>query len=94
MSGAELSSPEAAADSKHAQELNHLRQQVSADTSIERQLRLGGEPGLLGAAGIDDQTLLRWLRAEKWVELKALAVELDRAADNTASCSLSQIQRG
>lgn len=59
------SSPDSAAAGKHARELDLIRQQISADGNIERQLRTGGEPGLVGATGIDDETLLRWLRAEK-----------------------------
>ena len=52
--------------SKQAQALADLRQRISQDTSVESQLRAGGEPGLLGTSGIDDETLLRWLRAERY----------------------------
>lgn len=65
MNGSANSSPGSTAAGKHAQELNQLQQRVSADGNIERQLRVGGEPGLLGATGVDDETLMRWLRAEK-----------------------------
>lgn len=57
------------ASSKHAQNLEELRQRISQDENIASQLRAGGEPGLLGASGVDDQTLLRWLKAEKCVSL-------------------------
>ena len=65
MNGSATSSPNSAAAGKHAQALSLLQQRLSADTNIERQLRLGGEPGLLDATGVDDETLMRWLRAEK-----------------------------
>ena len=65
MNGSATSSPESAAAGKHAGELSLLQQRVNADSNIERQLKIGGEPGLLGATGVDDQTLMRWLRAEK-----------------------------
>eukprot|EP00884_Botryococcus_braunii_P014555 jgi/Botrbrau1/230/Bobra.0022s0209.1 len=42
-----------------------------ASTKSEEQLRLGGEPGLGGGAGLDNETLLRWLRAEKFAVSKA-----------------------
>lgn len=54
-----------AGSSKHAQELAELRQRISVSGVVEAQLRAGGEPGLVGTSGIDDETLLRWLRAEK-----------------------------
>lgn len=57
--------------SKQAQALADLRQRISQDTSVESQLRAGGEPGLLGTSGIDDETLLRWLRAERFSVSKA-----------------------
>ena len=65
MNGSATSSPNSAAAGKHAQALSLLQQRLSADTNIERQLRLGGEPGLLDTTGVDDETLMRWLRAEK-----------------------------
>ena len=65
MNGSATSSPNSAAAGKHAQALSLLQQRLSADTNIERQLRLGGEPGLLDSTGVDDETLMRWLRAEK-----------------------------
>lgn len=65
MSGSEPSSAANSPAGKHGRELDLIRQQISADGNIERQLRVGGEPGLVGATGIDDETLMRWLRAEK-----------------------------
>lgn len=57
--------------SKHAQQLAELRQRVLQDENIGSQLRAGGEPGMLGSSGVDDQTLLRWLKAEKYCVNKA-----------------------
>lgn len=57
------------ASSKHAQSLEELRQRISQDENVASQLRTGGEPGMLGTSGVDDQTLLRFLKAEKCVSL-------------------------
>ncbi|KAL3149954.1 hypothetical protein ABBQ38_013315 [Trebouxia sp. C0009 RCD-2024] len=59
------------ASSKHAQSLEELRQRISQDENVASQLRTGGEPGMLGTSGVDDQTLLRFLKAEKYNVSKA-----------------------
>ena len=60
----------------HAEELADLRQRILADSVVASQLRSGGEPGLLGATGVDDETLLRWLKAEKYVSTSMLPSEV------------------
>ena len=67
MTGAQSPQSSPAGSSRHAKELTEFRQRISQDDSIGSQLRAGGEPGLLGASGVDDETLLRWLKAEKCV---------------------------
>ena len=64
------------ASSKHAQNLEEFRLRISQDESIASQLRAGGEPGMAGASGVDDQTLLRFLKAEKYVSLRILLLPL------------------
>ncbi|KAL0037273.1 hypothetical protein WJX79_009391 [Trebouxia sp. C0005] len=71
MSNAQSPASSPAGSSKYAQELAEFRQRISQDGHVEAQLRAGGEPGLLGTSGIDDETLLRWLKAEKYSVSKA-----------------------
>ena len=65
MSNAQSPAASPAGSNKYAQELAEFRQRISKDGQVEAELRAGGEPGLLGTSGIDDETLLRWLKAEK-----------------------------
>lgn len=65
MTGAQSPQSSPAGSNKHAKELAEFRQRISQDDSVGSQLRSGGEPGLFGTSGVDDETLLRWLKAEK-----------------------------
>ncbi len=65
MNNAQSPASSPAGSSKYAQELAEFRQRISQDGQVEPELRAGGEPGLLGTSGLDDETLLRWLKAEK-----------------------------
>ena len=65
MNGTQSPGSSPAASGKYAQQLAELRQRISQDENIGSQLRAGGEPGMVGPSGVDDQTLLRWLKAEK-----------------------------
>lgn len=69
MNGHQAPGSSPAVSSKHAQQLAELRHRILQDENIGSQLRAGGEPGMLGSSGVDDQTLLRWLKAEKCVSL-------------------------
>ena len=69
MNGTQSPASSPAASSKYAQQLADLRQRISQDENIGSQLRAGGEPGMVGTSGVDDQTLLRWLKAEKCVSV-------------------------
>ncbi|DBA95493.1 hypothetical protein WJX82_004560 [Trebouxia sp. C0006] len=71
MSNAQSPASSPAGSTKYAQELAEFRQRISKDGQVEAELRAGGEPGLLGTSGIDDETLLRWLKAEKYCVSKA-----------------------
>lgn len=65
MNGAQSPGVSPARSTSHAKELADFRQRVLQDGTVASQLRAGGEPGLIGESGVDDETLLRWLRAER-----------------------------
>lgn len=67
MNGTQTPGSSPAAAGKYGQQLAELRQRILQDENIGSQLRAGGEPGMVGPSGVDDQTLLRWLKAEKCV---------------------------
>lgn len=76
------------AELRHAQQLAELRQRILQDENIGSQLRAGGEPGMFGSSGVDDQTLLRWLKAEKCV---SLSMHVLKSGSRCMPCHLTHI---